>query len=427
MAGQTWDDHDRSGRYTCRDFGQNNLNSMDAKGNPVIFTNGDNDTFPLWYNQETEGVRTDARVCNLSYLQTDWYIDQMRRPAYDSPSLPISWTRLQYVTGTREGIPVQPDALQQVIDYYKDSPEDLKQMLGDNPYELKNIIRHWVLNDNPDLQIFPTDSIVVTVDKEAVKRSGMMIAAESIPDVMHISLKGKRAIYKSEMMMLEMISQANWERPLYMSTTVGPDNYGHLGDNFVQEGLACRITPFDTKQSGRTIDSERMYNNMMNKFKYGGLKENPDIYLDETVIRMCYTHRRLFNQLAQQLLKEGQKDKALKVLQRAEEEIPGSIVPHEAFYGHSLELADAWLALGHKAEAEKLLNAVGQNAKEYIEWYLSLNTQRLLQSSRECLMQIYILNDIAKTWEPIDKKKAETYRMEVNNYASRCHQRGMSL
>ena len=427
MAGQTWDDHDRSGRYTCRDFGQNYLNSMDAKGNPVIFTNGDNDTFPLWYNQETEGVRTDARVCNLSYLQTDWYIDQMRRPAYDSPSLPISWTRLQYVTGTREGIPVQPDALQQVIDYYKDSPEDLKQMSGDNPYELKNIIRHWVLNDNPDLQIFPTDSIVVTVDKEAVKRSGMMIAADSIPDVMHISLKGKRAVYKSEMMMLEMISQANWERPLYMSTTVGPDNYGHLGDNFVQEGLACRITPFDTKQSGRTIDSERMYNNMMNKFKYGGLKENPDIYLDETVIRMCYTHRRLFNQLAQQLLKEGQKDKALKVLQRAEEEIPGSIVPHEAFYGHSLELADAWLALGHKAEAEKLLNAVGQNAKEYIEWYLSLNTQRLLQSSRECLMQIYILNDIAKTWEPIDKKKAETYRMEVNNYASRCHQRGMSL
>ena len=212
----------------------------------MIFTNGDNDTFPLWYNQETEGVRTDARVCNLSYLQTDWYIDQMRRPAYDSPSLPISWTRLQYVTGTREGIPVQPDALQQVIDYYKDSPEDLKQMLGDNPYELKNIIRHWVLNDNPDLQIFPTDSIVVTVDKEAVKRSGMMIAADSIPDVMHISLKGKRAIYKSEMMMLEMISQANWERPLYMSTTVGPDNYGHLATTSYRKALPAasrRSTP----------------------------------------------------------------------------------------------------------------------------------------------------------------------------------------
>ena len=132
MASQTWDDHDRSGRYTCRDFGQNYLNSLPEGNNPIIFTNGDNDTFPLWYNQETEGVRTDARVCNLSYLQTDWYIDQMRRPAYDSPSLPISWTRLQYVTGTREGIPVQPDALKQVMDYYKDSPEELKQMLGEH-------------------------------------------------------------------------------------------------------------------------------------------------------------------------------------------------------------------------------------------------------------------------------------------------------
>ena len=312
MAGQTWDDHDRSGRYTCRDFGQNYLNSMDEGCQPVIFTNGDNDTFPLWYNQETEGVRTDARVCNLSYLQTDWYIDQMRRPAYDSPALPISWSRLDYVTGTHEAIPVYADALQQAIDYYKDSPEEMKQMLGDNPYELKNIIRHWILNENPDVQIFPTDSLVVTVDKESVKRSGMMVAADSIPDVMHISLKGKRAVYKNEMMLLEMISHGDWERPLYISTTVGADNYGHLGDNFVQEGLANRITPFNTKKSGRIMDSERMYDNMMNKFKYGGLKENPDIYLDETVVRMCYTHRRLFALLVQQLLAEGKQDKAAK-------------------------------------------------------------------------------------------------------------------
>ncbi|MCD8318442.1 MAG: DUF2723 domain-containing protein [Paraprevotella sp.] len=426
MAGQTWDDHDRSHRYTCRDFGQNYLNSMDDKGNPVIFTNGDNDTFPLWYNQETEGVRTDARVCNLSYLQTDWYIDQMKRPAYDSPSLPISWTRLQYVTGTREGIPVQPDALKQVMDYYKDQPEELKKLLGDNPYELKNIIQHWILNDNTDLQIFPTDSIVITVDKEAVKRSGMMIAADSIPDVMHISLKGKRAVYKNEMMMLEMLSQANWERPLYMSTTVGADNYGHLGDNFVQEGLASRITPFDTKKSGRTVDSERMYNNMMNKFKYGGLKKYPDVYLDETVMRMCYTHRRLFSQLAKQLLAEGKKDKALKVVTRAEQEIPASVVPHD-YMGSSIDLAEVWLKLGHKAEGEKIIDAVGKNAKEYLEWYLSLSTPRLLQYSRDCMINLYVLDDIARTLAPSDKKKADEYRMTTNNYASRCQQRGVNL
>ena len=427
MAGQTWDDHDRSGRYTCRDFGQNYLNSLPEKGNPVIFTNGDNDTFPLWYNQETEGVRTDARVCNLSYLQTDWYIDQMCRPAYDSPSLPISWKRIDYVTGVHEAIPVQADALAQVLDYYKDSPEELKQMLGDNPYELKNIIKYWILSDNPDLQIFPTDSIVVTVDKESVRRSGMMVAADSIPDVMHISLKGKRAVYKSEMMMLEMISHGDWERPLYMSTTVGPDNYGHLGDNFVQEGLACRITPFDTKASGRTVDTERMYDNMMHKFKYGGLKENPDVYLDETVIRMCYTHRRLFAQLAQELIKEGKADKALEVVRRAEVELPPTVVPHEHMLGNSIDLAEVWLRTGHKAEGGKILEAVGQNAKEYLDWYLSLSTPRLLQSTRDCLIAVAMLNSIAQTYAPYDEKKAEAWNAETSKYAMECHQRGVSM
>ena len=425
MAGQTWDDHDRSGRYTCRDFGQNYLSSLDEKGNPVIFTNGDNDTFPLWYNQETEGFRTDARVCNLSYLQTDWYIDQMKRPAYDSPSLPISWTRLQYVAGTREGIHVHPEALQQVMAYYKDDPEGLKQTIGENPYELKNIMKYWVLNDNPDLQIIPTDSIVVTIDKEAVKRSGMMIAADSIPDVMHISLKGKRAIYKSELMMLEMISQANWTRPLYIAMTVGSENYGHLGDNFVQEGLVYRITPFDTKQSGKTVDTERMYNNLMNKFKFGGL-DNPDIYLDETVWRMCLTHRRLFSQLAMELIKEGKKDKALKVMEYAEKAIPAKTLPH-SMQGGSIEMAKAWNILGKPAEAEKIAVAVGNTAKEYMNWYLSLNTSRLIQSSRDCMMNLYVLDEVSGILENCKSQKATEYRAALQTYMQQCMERGVHL
>ena len=425
MAGQTWDDHDRSGRYTCRDFGQNYLSSLDEKGNPVIFTNGDNDTFPLWYNQETEGFRTDARVCNLSYLQTDWYIDQMKRPAYDSPSLPISWTRLQYVAGTREGIQVHPEALQQVMAYYKDDPEGLKQTIGENPYELKNIMKYWVLNDNPDLQIIPTDSIVVTIDKEAVKRSGMMIAADSIPDVMHISLKGKRAIYKSELMMLEMISQANWTRPLYIAMTVGSENYGHLGDNFVQEGLVYRITPFDTKQSGKTVDTERMYNNLMNKFKFGGL-DNPDIYLDETVWRMCLTHRRLFSQLAMEFIKEGKKDKALKVMEYAEKAIPAKTLPH-SMQGGSIEMAKAWNILGKPAEAEKIAVAVGNTAKEYMNWYLSLNTSRLIQSSRDCMMNLYVLDEVSGILENCKSQKATEYRAALQTYMQQCMERGVHL
>ena len=270
MASQTWDDHDRSGRYTCRDFGQNYLNSLDEGKAPIIFTNGDNDTFPLWYCQETEGIRTDARVCNLSYLQTDWYIDQMKRPAYDSPAVPIAWKRLQYVTGTREGIHVRPGQLEYAIDLLKDDPEQMKELLGENPYDLKNIIDKWILNEEESMQCFPTDSVVITIDKEAVRRSGMMIAADSIPDVMHISLKGKRAVYKNEMMIYEMLCRTNWERPMYVACTVGSDNYGSLSNNFVREGLADRITPFDTQKSGLTMDTDRMYNNLMNKFRFGG-------------------------------------------------------------------------------------------------------------------------------------------------------------
>ena len=206
MASQTWDDHDRSNRYTCRDFGQNYLMSLQKEGNPIIFTNGDNDTFPLWYNQEVEGVRTDARVCNLSYLQTDWYIDQMRRPAYDSPSLPITWKRLDYVSGTNEYVPIVPSAKQQVLNYYKEDPQAARAQFGDDPFELKNILKYWVRSKDKNNHVIPTDTVYVTIDKNAVRRSGMMLQGDSLPDKMVISLAGKQALYKGDLMMLEMLS-----------------------------------------------------------------------------------------------------------------------------------------------------------------------------------------------------------------------------
>ena len=414
MASQTWDDHDRSARYTCRDFGQNYLQSLDKGSYPIIFTNGDNDTFPLWYNQETEGFRTDARVCNLSYLQTDWYIDQMKRPAYDSPSVPISWKRIQYVSGTREGVQVRPGTIEQVMEYYKNEPEVLRELLGDNPYELKNIIDKWILNDNPDFQIIPTDSIVMTVDKEAVRKSGMMIAADSIPDVMHISLKGKRAIYKSELMIYEMLCRTNWTRPLYIACTVGSDNYGSLGNNFVREGLVDRITPFNTAASGRTIDTRRMYDNLMTKFHFGGIS-NPDIYLDETILRMCYTHRRLFATLAKQLLAEGKTDLALKVVERAAKAIPATTVPH-SYIGGSMELANAWLVLGYKQEAESIILNLARNASEYLAWYASLSPRMRNMSQQDIMYSLYQLNNATEALRGADSSKAEEYTRKLNMY-----------
>ena len=402
MASQTWDDHDRSGRYTCRDFGQNYLMSLQDKGNPIIFTNGDNDTFPLWYDQETEGIRTDARVCNLSYLQTDWYIDQMVRPAYNSPSLPISWPRLDYCSGTNEYVEVNPGAKEEILKYYKEQPEAAKATWGDEPFELKNILKYWVRSKDAETHFIPTDTLYVTIDKNAVRKSGMMMASDTIPDRMVISLKGKNALYKSDLMMLELIAQSNWTRPIYVALTVGQENYMNLGDNFIKEGLANRISPFTTNAPGaKNFDTEKTYNNVMNRFKFGGL-DKPGLYIDETVMRMCYTHRKLMSELALHLIMEGKVQKAAKVLAYADKVLPAYNIPVNYMSG-GLDYAQAYALVGNKAKAEQMLNAVVKNAKQYAEWYLSLERSRFLMSQQDCMLQLYILNKAYETAEIVDK------------------------
>ncbi len=414
MAGQTWDDHDRSGRYTCRDFGRNYLESLSKGDFPIIYTNGDNDTFPLWYAQETEGFRTDARVCNLSYLQTDWYIDQMKRPAYDSPAVPINWSRLQYVAGTREGVSVRPGTLERLIESYKDDPETLHNILGDDPHELSSIMENWILSDNPELRFIPTDSIVFTIDKEAVRRSGMMMAGDSIPDKMHISLKGKRAVYKSELMMYEMILRCNWERPIYMAMTVGSENKATVQDYFVQEGLAYRITPFNTRKSGKDIDTDKMYENLMTRFAFGGI-DQPGLYLDETVMRMCNTHRRIFSQLASRLVQEGKLDKAEKVVEKAEKVIPPTSVPH-SYSGGSLELARVWNAVGKKKEACDIAYPVAIQASEYLEWYMSLPGKMLLLSEKDCMYYLYQMHAALSIMESAGSDKTMELAKKLDLY-----------
>ena len=431
MASQTWDDHDRSGRYVARDFGQNYLMSLQESGNPIIYTNGDNDTFPLWYNQETEGFRTDARTCNLSYLQTDWYIDQMKRPAYDSPALPITWDRTEYMEGQNEYVPIRPDFKKQIDKAYKAAEEEvlngknpealnnIRAQFGDNPYELKNILKYWVRTKDGQA-VIPTDSIVVKIDKEAVRRSGMMIPealGDSIPDYMHISLKDekgnpKRALYKSELMMLEMLANANWERPIYMAITVGTDNQLNMREHFIQEGLTYRFTPFDTEALGATIDSEKMYDNLMNKFKFGGI-DKPGIYIDENAMRMCYTHRRTFAQLITQLMKEGKKAKALAALEYAEKMIPAFNVPYDVQNG-ALEMAEAYYQLGNNTKADQIIDELANKSVEYLTWYLSLDDNHLLMSQREFIMHLSALDMEVKMMEKYKSKLAGNYTPKVN-------------
>jgi hypothetical protein len=418
MVSQTWDDHDRSDRYVCRDFGLNYLETIPHDG--VIYTNGDNDTFPLWYNEDTEGKRTDVRVCNLSYLQTDWYIDQMKRPAFSgegqSSPLPISWKRYQYTSGKHEMIDVNPevasngitikDVIQEVV---RTDSALAKRLWGDNPFELKTAIQKFILHNyeglSPeDLELtnglpscLPSDTLYVTVDKEAVRRSGMKIPTDSlgneiIPDQMVISLAGQGRVSKSFTMMLEMIAQANFSRPLYMSTTVGSSNYGNLFYHFMQEGIAWRITPFTFSQNqpmNTVCDTEKMYDNMMNKYQYGNLKQ-PGLYIDETTMRMCYTHRRWFANLITNLVKEEKFDMARKALEKCAKEIPSYNVPHDVGSA-SIDIAEAYIACGQPAEAIPILKQLTKRSSEYVAWYLSLPPTYFVSSTRDCRQELYAL------------------------------------
>ena len=431
MASQTWDDHDRSGRYTCRDFGQNYLMSLQQENNPIIYTNGDNDTFPLWYAQDVEGIRTDARVCNLSYLQTDWYIDQMRRPAYDSPSVPISWERIEYCAGTNEYVTVEPEMKEVVLQHYRENPEQAREQFGDDPFELKNVLKYWIRSKNSDLHMIPTDTIYMTIDKEAVRKSGMMMATDSIPDKMVISLAGKNALYKGDLMILEMLAQCNWTRPIYVAVSVGDENYINLGDNTITEGLAYRITPFTTTHGGKALsgvknfDTKRTYDNIMHRFKFGGIDQK-GIYLDETVMRMCYTHRRIMAKLALELIDEGEDKKAEEVLRYMAKQIPAFNVRHNYTSG-SMDMARAWAALGKKKEAQLIMDDLWKNSVQYMRWYCSQDGSRFESAENDCTIQLYIMQQLIALADTFDEKWADKRMQELNKWAGLYESKGGNL
>lgn len=359
MGAENWDDHDRSGRFTCRDFGYNYL--MSVAPNAIIFTNGDNDTFPLWYLQEVEGVRTDVRVCNLSYLQTDWYIDQMRREAYDSKPLPITWKRYQYVQGTRD------------VSYVYDVPQ-FPEM------QLDSAIDNFILN--PDflqdgVAVMPTKNVYVPVDRDAIVNMGIVKPNLRDSILPRLNIKLKDRLYKHEMMILEMLSKNDWKRPIYFSVTVGDDYYMGLGDNFRLEGLAYRIVPM--QKAGGMVDTDLMFDNMINKFKWGGI-ENPNLYLDENNVRMCRTFRLMFYRLVEALIIEGKTAKAIQALDYCTKVIPSKTVSHD--YTSSF-LAAQYYQLGQAAKGDKIMEEIAENCVKNIRWYSSLSNPRMIASVKQ--------------------------------------------
>ncbi|HAQ21265.1 MAG TPA: hypothetical protein DCR40_18850 [Prolixibacteraceae bacterium] len=386
MAAENWDDHDRSNRYTARDFGANYLNT--CAPDAVIFTNGDNDTFPLWYNQEVEGVRTDVRVCNLSYFQTDWYIDQMKSKAYNSEPLPISFTHDLYVQGKRD------------IVYLMEDPR-LKGSV-----ELKKAL-DFVRDENPRTKLeqaegaayIPSKKLFMVVDKAAVIKNKVVDPKDydKIVDTIKIDFSNKHYITKDELMVLDMIANNNWERPIYFAITIGRDKYLNLQDYFQLEGLAYKFVPIKTPADNNGInmgqvDSKLMYRNVMETFKWGNM-ERPDVYIDENNSRMMMNIRNTFNRLAETLVAEGQNEKATKVLDRCVELIPHKVVPYNYF---SLMMSETYFKAGQPAKGKEIINTIMTDYKEQLDYFFKMkkpmrrsvdeDIQRILYFMREMSM-----------------------------------------
>jgi hypothetical protein len=372
MAIENWDDHDRSGRYTARDFGQNYLKSVAPHG--IIFTNGDNDTFPLWYNQDVEGYGRDLRVTNLSYLQMAWYVDQMKRQAYQSDSLPISLQPYQYSNGKLDVVYLldilnEPMSIKTAMDLLKgDDPES--QRLQRN---LRELLRRQGYSDNFDF--LPTKKFFLPVDPEAAIKHGAVKPENEgrIVNRIDIDLGRKNHMGKHELVILDMLQTNNWERPIYFAVTVGNDSYMGLQDYFQLEGMAYRVVPV---RGANRVNTEAMYDNMMNKFKWGGI-ENPRVYLDENNRRMTATLRHMFSRLVGALIVEGKRDSALAVLDYCKKVIPGETVPYTYI---SVILASQYYQLGQNEKAETIINEMLENSLQHLRWIAALNNDRELPS-----------------------------------------------
>ena len=378
MGAQNWDDHDRSGRYAARDFAQNYLNSCDKDA--VIFTNGDNDTFPLWYAQEVEGIRTDIRVCNLSYLQTDWYIDQMRRRAYDSAPLDYTLTSEQTRGGKRNVALINKNM-------NKGRVVDLKraiEFVGSDRIESK---------EQRGYDFFPGTKFSIPVDTTLVLNNGTVRPQDKdkIVDEFIVDLEGIRRQYvgKNSLMILDLLATTEWRRPIYFAVTVPDENYVGLDKYFQVEGLAYRVVPVENSKDdmGGRIATDIMYDNMMNKFKWGGV-ETPGIYMDQTILRMTYNFRNNFVRLALDLLKEGKKEMAQNALLRCKEVLPEENVPFNAY---SVMYAEAMYMADLKKDATYVMNRLYDRTVQTLEYYNSLQPKFKVQIGRNIEEELGVL------------------------------------
>ncbi len=398
MAAEGWDDHDRSNRYTAREFAKNYLKSCEP--NAILFTMGDNDTFPLWYIQEVEGYRTDVRIVNLSLLNTDWYIDQMKRDAYDGKGLPFSLNRNQYKQGTRD-----------VAIFIDKGASDRRLNLKDFNKWIKSDRQETKINIGKDYDFYYTKKIRIPVNKNNITD----LHRDSVLDFLDIELKTSQ-LEKKDIMILDLIEQNNWERPIYFAITIGSSgrSFLYLNDFFRLDGMVYKLMPTNyTNESSEMggIDSSILYPILMKDYKWGNLNE--DIYLDETNIRMTMNFRNNFSRLAQKLIKEKEYIKAKKVLDYCMTIMPGEKVALNYFVHPIIK---SYYNINETESANKIIDLLHTTYTSELQYYLTFPENKIIGVSMEILRNLQFYNELVEIASKNNHPKALDMKQEFEQF-----------
>lgn len=415
MAAQNWDDHDRSDRYTAREIAKMYLNSCEP--NAILFTNGDNDTFPLWYVQEVEGYRTDVRIVNLSLLNTDWYIDMMKRKFYDGDAVPFSLEKKDYVQGTRDVL------------YYQDLKISGRWYAEDFiDYTLRNddgvFFTAFPNTQSPKkLQFFPMKKFRIPVDKSAVISNGVVSDSSKIVDFIDWNWNSN-VISKRDLMLIDLISNNNWSRPIYFSTTVGSSasSFFWLQKYFRLEGLAYRFVPVVTEGSGNQFDfgsvnADKMLSVMYNpendesKFNFGNM-EKPNVFLDETVRRSTFNLRINYGRLASELSRLGRNEEALKVLDFAMEKMPVNKLGYDYFF---LNLIEGYYKAGAKEKAMNYVQDFSNAMEEELRYYAQFKGSDKRAIQNEIQTDLQFMQMLARMLMQYEYNNEPLTQEEYNN------------
>jgi len=388
MAKYNWDDHDRSNRYLGISFAKNYLNSCEK--NAILFTNGDNDTYPLWYAQNVEGIRTDVRIINLSLLGTDWYINALRRKVYNSEPLPMSIPAEKLVEGKRE------------ITYFNDNG----QFPQDKVYALDQVVNFMTSDAETDMTMgndgptnfMPVKKFSLPVDRASVIKEGMVKESDSIVSNIVFDI-GSSSIYKGTLVVLDILAQnakQGWKRPVYFTTTTGSSAYLNLDEYFRLEGLTYRLIPIKTsKDRMGLIDPDLLFKTLTKTYDWGNMDKNLKMNMDDKATLVPKNLRVLFVQLARTYAMERkQLDKAVELLDFSQKVIPEAIMPMDLrlrFY-----YIDTYYLAGDKKKAEKLMEFMIDDCQQQAKFYKQYTGGKAKFVTEKLEETVYWITECAK-------------------------------